>query len=905
MKKSTLHFILLLTGLLFAGSVSNAQIGSGLWSFSNPRPFGFVSYQVSYSGDNNGIIVGDAGGIAKTTDGGGTWTYFAYTFLNVSGDVTKPTFNDVQFVNPSLAYAVGNNGAMIKSIDGGTNWTFVNTPYFNTGSEINTVFFTNATTGYIGGDGDLVSRKYIIYKTTDGGASWAIDHEFAGPPEDWQNPTIYKIRFSSTGTAYVGGEAGFIYKYSNGTWTNYSVTPATVFPNVRANDTFIYQHTWDQFLDTIYSTYNDNVNGLNQQNYRAIAIINDTAVVAGTQNNGGLVRINTAGPSGIYSMINNGSALAQVYAPSGSNQFYNLICRDGVIVAGTSSDGKMLLSVDGGMNFTLKTVYPAGSKEEGIGFFGIDITPSKRFALCGEAGIIADSLAQWRLPYATVKQSRGFSGYGMESIEFCDADNGIAAGTGGTMFRTMNGGTNWEDISNASFSEQDYYTSVKYLSPLVLYAAASNGLLFKSIDKGASFDLLFPEPDNGNLAAIDFINEDTGWMAVNIMYTDTVDYSNTFHSKMYRTADGGNTWDSSATVFPVTGYDDAYSIFYDLKFFNASIGYASASKGGIFKTTDGGIHWVKQTNVPAFASDKNINSISIADANIVYASGDQGLVMKTINGGNSWTMCNAGLPTLYSNYKKILMYDAGQGMAFGNGAVFTTKDGGASWSPYYAPINDGFAAACFAPVNGCTTGICKKIFAGGFFRGNIMKFDADVVLPVKFSNLTGTGTSQGNQLFWTAFLQETVNYFEVERSPDGKKFAKTGDAVIPGSMAYQSYKWLDETPLTGKNYYRIKAVENTGAIYYTNIVVITSKSAAKWNHQLSNGNLLLTNAKALTGNINVRILSSTGQLMAAKNWKQSGGAFNGFITLPSSAKGIYFVKVDNEGTEYNCNILIQ
>src|SRR4051812_30183227 len=116
MKKTIVHFFLFLACCLIA-DLASAQVGSGLWSYSNPKPFGFVSYQLSYSDDNNGIIVGEAGGIAKTIDGGGTWTYFSYTLKNSTGEIPKPVFNDLQFVNATTVYAVGNGGAMVKSED--------------------------------------------------------------------------------------------------------------------------------------------------------------------------------------------------------------------------------------------------------------------------------------------------------------------------------------------------------------------------------------------------------------------------------------------------------------------------------------------------------------------------------------------------------------------------------------------------------------------------------------------------------------------------------------------------------------------------------------------------------------------------------------------------------------------
>jgi photosystem II stability/assembly factor-like uncharacterized protein len=881
-----------------------AQLDNSQWKYSNPKPFGFVSYQISYADNNTALVVGEAGGIAKTTDGGGSWTYFGYTTTNASGAISRPVFNDVQFVNASLAYAVGNDGIMVKTIDGGTNWSLVTTPFYNDQMEINTVCFTDANTGYIAGDGDAITQQATIYKTTNGGASWQPMYTFPAPAISWLSSAIYKIRFSANGVGYVGGAAGMVYKYENGNWYDYSITDTTVFPNVNAIDT-VYFPNWNGGYDTIATTYTDNTFGLSQQNYRAIAVLNDTVVVVGTQNNGGLIRINTSGSTGSYLMLNNGSAFASQYAPLNSPQIYNLATRDGITVAGTSSEGKILMSTDRGITWAANAVYPEGSSEAGISFYGIDISSSNRFGLCGQAGIIADSTSSWRKPFVYTKKSLGFSGYGITSIAFADPVYGMAVGSGGTILRTADGGNSWEDVSNPSFNPWDTYTSIAYPSPNTVIAAASNGMFYKSFDRATSFDLLFTEEHGGNLTAMDFINEDTGWLVANVRYPDNVNYVDTFHQIIYHTYDGGTTWDSSTTVLP---FETDYSLnnyLYEIKFLNASIGYAAGANGTVYKTTDGGITWIHQTNVPSFAGDKSIKSIAVADANTAYASGDQALVMKTIDGGNTWTLCNTGLPTLYANYPKILMYDANQGLLFASGAVYTTLNGGASWKPYYAPITDLLSSACFAPLAGCSSGICKKVYAAGFFRGNILKLDADVVLPVKFSNLTGTGTTAGNQLFWTAFAQEAVSYFEIERSVDGTNFQKIADRLYPGGFNYQSYQWLDETAIAGRNYYRIKATERTGAIFYTNIVMIASKKAAKWNYLVSNDNLIVSNVKVQQGNITAVIMNPAGQTVAAKSWNQNGGAFNQVILLPPTAKGIYIVKIDNEGAVYSFKILIQ
>jgi photosystem II stability/assembly factor-like uncharacterized protein len=904
MKKNYASFSVMM--LLLMPVLMHAQLGSGKWSFSNPKPFGFWSSAISYADDNNALIVGDAGGIAKTTDGGGTWQYFCYT-VNVDGAIVKPVFNDVQFVSNTLAYAAGNNGVLIKSVDGGVNWTNLNNPFLASRMEINTVFFTDALTGYIGGDGDAITRKSTLYKTTDGGASWQAAYEFPAPVIDWLSSALYKVRFNSTGVGYVTGANGLVFKYANGVWKDYSITDTIHYPNVRAIDT-VYYDNYNGGFDTVLTTYSDNIANLSQQNYRGIAIVSDSVVLVSAQNNGGLIRINTSADTGSYYMANNGNAWAQVYAPIGAPQMYNLVCRDGNQVLGCASYGDLLVSNDKGYTWVNKPVYPIGSTEANFGFFGIDVSPANRVGLCGASGVIADSATQWRRPYHNYKQGATggfFGGFGINSMSFADANNGIAVGGGGGILRTSNAGDTWEDISSGGFSPWDYYTDVTYAANGTIFTAANNGQFFKSSDNGSTFDLLFNEPNNGNLAAMHFTSPDSGWMVSNNNYFDTVTYELSFHPIIYRTSDGGFTWDSSSTVFPsVTNYSDIV-YFNDIQFLNGTIGYAIAGRGLVYKTTDGGLNWVAKPNVPAAAAAVNLKSISIVDENILFVSGEEGIVMKSDDGGDNWVLTNTGLPGGFSRYEKILMLNASQGVVFGNGNAYSTIDGGASWSAYYAPVNDAFVAASYAPISGCTTGICNKIFAGGLFRGVIMKFDSDVVLPVKFSNLTGAATRQGNQLLWTAFSQETVSWFEVERSADGSRFSTIGTKIYPGSFQLQQYQWLDAQTTGGRFYYRIKAVEKTGAVFYTNIVSISSTSIAKWNALVSYGNLIVRNAAIEKGPVQVDVFNQAGQTVATAKWQHTGGVFNQFMPLPATIKGVYMVRITHANSVYSSQLFIQ
>ncbi|MFT3681604.1 MAG: YCF48-related protein [Ferruginibacter sp.] len=903
MKRTLLHWASLFL-FLFVTAAAEAQLDNGKWTFSNPKPFGFTSYQLSYADDNTALIVGVAGAIGKTTDGGATWKYFSYVTRNAAGNVTKPTFNDVQFVNSSLAFAVGSDGIMIKSIDGGINWTKLANPYFTPQLEIHTVCFLNADTGYIGGAGDPVTRKPAIYKTVNGGASWQLEYEFPEPRVEWYDPAILKIRFSPAGVGYAAGAVGLLWKYKDGVWSDYSVTPDIIYANLDINetDTMITDYGGG-FIDTTVYDYSDFINGVDEQMYRALAVVNDSVVVIGAQNNGALVRVNTSDATGKYSLLNNGSLSSKNHSSLGGAQIYNLICKDGNKIFGTGGS-RLYSSSDKGFTWQASEVYPQGMPESGIDFYGIDLSPSNRLGMCGQIGITADSLTQWRRPYKNVKPSLGFfSGYGIEAVSFADANFGAAAGGGGTILRTADGGDTWEDATTASFGPYDFYTDIQQMSSSVLLGTDNTGSFYKSFDRGTSFDLLFKEEHNGYIPAMHFINEDTGWLAAVINGYDEIRAVPVLYNIIYHTTDGGLTWDSSTTSFPVVEDYSVFNRLQDMKFFNGKVGYAVGDNGTIFKTTDGGITWAQQFNVPAFVADKSLLSVSVVNENVAFASGFQGPVIKTTDGGITWVLSNAGLPA-DNNYNEILMFDAFQGMVFGSGAVYTTLDGGESWLPYYAPVDDGFGAACFVPIANCTEGICKKVFAGGLFRGAVLKFDSDVVLPVKFSNLSGAVTSNGNQLFWTAFAQEKVKYFEIEKSADGIHFVAVGNKVYPGGLSTESYQWLDANAAAGKTYYRIKAIEITGAFFYTNVVSLSSKKAEQWSYQVSNGTLLIRNVKALPGNVTASVINAAGQKIAAKSWRQNGGAFNEFMLLPPAVRGVHFVRIENQGATYNFRVFI-
>lgn len=78
---------------------------------------------------------------------------------------------------------------------------------------------------------------------------------------------------------------------------------------------------------------------------------------------------------------------------------------------------------------------------------------------------------------------------------------------------------------------------------------------------------------------------------------------------------------------------------------------------------------------------------------------------------------------------------------------------------------------------------------------------------------------------WTVDNEINVARYEVERSADGRNFQKIGNELPRSNNGRsENYASLDQYPLEGTNYYRIKAWETSGAINYSSIVKVSAIS---------------------------------------------------------------------------------
>jgi hypothetical protein len=125
---------------------------------------------------------------------------------------------------------------------------------------------------------------------------------------------------------------------------------------------------------------------------------------------------------------------------------------------------------------------------------------------------------------------------------------------------------------------------------------------------------------------------------------------------------------------------------------------------------------------------------------------------------------------------------------------------------------NNWAPLCYAAPGSADTAAfpCADTLPGQFFVG---------LLPPPVVLLTFTGEQQRRNaiLHWTVTGETNISHYEVQRQFGNTPFVTIGTVVATGS---EQYSFTDELPLDGRNYYRLKVVEDTTDYLYSKVVAL-------------------------------------------------------------------------------------
>ena len=178
------------------GQVAKTTNGGSSWTISYTG-FNSSFYGLFFTSSTTGYMTSFNGLIIKTTDGGSSW------IQQVSN--TNAYLSAVYFPTENIGYVAGDGGVVLKTTNSGNNWFSVNLPI---SSDQRSVYFTDALNGYVAGTN--------CFQTTDGGITWSINSV----------PTSVgrTVFFPDQNNGYIAGDWGEVYKTTNKgfTWVQQS-----------------------------------------------------------------------------------------------------------------------------------------------------------------------------------------------------------------------------------------------------------------------------------------------------------------------------------------------------------------------------------------------------------------------------------------------------------------------------------------------------------------------------------------------------------------------------------------------------------------------------------------------------------------------------------------------------------
>ena len=100
-------------------------------------------------------------------------------------------------------------------------------------------------------------------------------------------------------------------------------------------------------------------------------------------------------------------------------------------------------------------------------------------------------------------------------------------------------------------------------------------------------------------------------------------------------------------------------------------------------------------------------------------------------------------------------------------------------------------------------------------------------LPVELTTISAYAVRENVHVSWSTASETDNSHFNIERSPNGREFTEIGRVAGAGTVREKrEYTFVDEKPLPGANYYRLRQVDMDGRFSFSPVRRVVMGTAA-------------------------------------------------------------------------------
>lgn len=181
---------------------------------------------------------------------------------------------------------------------------------------------------------------------------------------------------------------------------------------------------------------------------------------------------------------------------------------------------------------------------------------------------------------------------------------------------------------------------------------------------------------------------------------------------------------------------------------------------------------------------------------------------------------------------------------------------------------------------------------------------SNIALPVNWGEVSVKEINDRAEIQWTTLQEMKTSSFTIERSVDEGPFISIGTVLARGeSNSPRQYKFVDASPVEGRNYYRIRENDIDGKQFYSKVVQLdinrTGKDAVSlFPNPVSN--VLTIKLPDNNSKATVSLYNFKGDLILRKSINQGS-----VLSLGHIPAGMYFAKVIGSGRTFIKTIIKQ